>query len=137
MRSRTLYALMLSACTAGLAWTGYLMHHPHLVHDEHVTPCLIKQITHVPCPSCGSSRAVLTILQGDIMQSLYWNPFGLIILAIMVISPLWMAYDLVSKRNTFFNAYQHAERLLRIKWVTVTGIILVLTNWIWNISKGI
>jgi hypothetical protein len=137
MRRRTLYGVLLAACTAGLTWTGLLIQQPHLVHDELATPCLIRQVTHIPCPSCGSSRAVLAILQGDVMQSLYWNPFGLIILSIMLIGPLWVGYDLLTKKDSFFNAYQKAERFLRIKWVAIAVIMLVLTNWIWNISKGI
>jgi hypothetical protein len=137
MHRTGLYALMLAACTAGMAWTGYLLYHPHLVNDATVTPCLIKHVTRLPCPSCGSSRAVLTLMQGDVIQSVYWNPFGLLIFSIMVASPLWITYDLVTKRNSFFTAYQNIERSLRVKWVAVSAIVLVLINWIWNISKGI
>lgn len=129
--------LITIACVAGLAWTSYLMQHPHLVYDEQVTPCMIKHVTGVPCPSCGSSRSVISLVNGDITGAIYWNPFGLIIFAIMVISPVWIGYDLVTKRYTFLTNYRRAERMLRVKWVAASAISLVIINWIWNISKGL
>ena len=129
-----LYTLITIACVAGLAWTAYLMQHPHLVYDEQVTPCVIKHVTGVPCPSCGSSRAVISLVHGAVVGALYWNPIDLIIFSIMLISPLWIGYHVVTRRNTFLTSYQRGERILRMKWVAVSATTLVIINWIWNIS---
>jgi hypothetical protein len=135
MRRTGLYSLIFIACLAGLAWTAYLMQHPHLVLDEQVTPCVIKHVTGIPCPSCGSSRSVISLVRGDVANAMYWNPFGLIIFSIMLVSPVWIGYDVATKRDTFLTSYRRAERILRIKWVAISAIALVTINWIWNITK--
>jgi hypothetical protein len=80
---------------------------------------------------------VISLLEGDMAQSLYWNPFGLVILSIMVVSPLWVLRDLFTGSDSFFRFYRRIESWLRIRWVAVAAIVLVLSNWIWTISKGI
>lgn len=41
-----------------------------------VVPCAFALLFHVPCPACGSTRAVLALLQGDLSGALRFNPFG-------------------------------------------------------------
>lgn len=36
--------------------------------------CPVRAITGLPCPGCGMSRALLSLLYGDIAQSLYYHP---------------------------------------------------------------
>lgn len=69
--------------------------------------------------------------------ALKWNPFGLILMAILVISPIWMLYDVVRQKATLFNAYKNSEQFLERKRIAITAILIVLLNWIWNIYKGL
>lgn len=39
-------------------------------------PCMFAKVTHEPCPGCGSTRAVLALLHGDLHDVLRYNPFG-------------------------------------------------------------
>lgn len=130
-----LYSLILIACFAGYAWLGYLQYKDHR-HQE-TSVCLIKELTSVPCPSCGSSRAVLSIMDGDFIGALHWNPFGYILTLIMLISPVWIIRDLILHKNSFYGFYQKIESLLRVKWVAVLLISVVIVNWIWNITKTV
>jgi hypothetical protein len=66
-----------------------------------------------------------------------WNPFGLIIMAILILAPIWMATDLLLKKDSLFHFYNRTELFLRRKWIAIPAIFLVLLNWIWNIYKGI
>ncbi len=36
--------------------------------------CIIKAICHIPCPSCGVSRAYVSLFKGDIKASFYYHP---------------------------------------------------------------
>ena len=36
--------------------------------------CLLKDIFDIPCPSCGMSRAFLSLLLGDIKAALHFHP---------------------------------------------------------------
>ena len=39
-------------------------------------PCIFARMTHHPCPGCGSTRAVLALLHGDLHGVFANNPFG-------------------------------------------------------------
>jgi hypothetical protein len=39
-----------------------------------VPPCVFKRITGVPCPTCGATRSVLLLSQGDIGNAFSMNP---------------------------------------------------------------
>jgi hypothetical protein len=76
-------------------------------------------------------------MKGDIQGALFLNPIGFILMTILIISPFWILYDLISRKETLFNAYQKAEFFMRRKWIAIPAILLVFLNWIWNISKGL
>lgn len=45
-------------------------------------PCLFARVTHVPCPACGSTRAVYALLRGDLDGVFRGNPLGLVAAAL-------------------------------------------------------
>lgn len=72
--------------------------------------CLIRGITGVPCPSCGVSRAITEVINGNIIKAfkfhpLFWLPFVLLLLF------------LIFKRKYF-------------KFTLLISIILLLTVYI-------
>ncbi len=99
--------------------------------------CLIKQLTNIPCPSCGSTRAILSLLHGDVTRAFYWNPFGFIILGILFISPFWIIHDLIKRKQSLFLYFKEAEFFIRKKTLAIPLIMLVALNWFWNIYKGL
>ena len=132
-----LYALLIFACSAGYIWLIVTYHTTVYSANSNVEVCLIKHVTGVPCPSCGATRAVLSIFDGNLTEAIKWNPLGFIIVAILFICPLWIFYDTIRKTATFFAFYKQAELFLKRKWITATAICLVMGNWIWNIFKGL
>ena len=122
--------------TAGsYAWIGY-----HLIHAESLTPtlCLFKNMTGIPCPSCGVTRSVLLIMQGEFIQAVLMNPLGIIAVALLIILPTWMAIDLIQKKQSLLRVYTHAETFIKTnKSIYIPLIALVALNWIWNITKGL
>ena len=136
MNRNKLYALLSTACAAGYIWL-LITYNQNASNDGKLGVCLFKRITGIPCPSCGSTRSVLSLLKGDVLGALFWNPFGFILMAIMIISPIWILCDIIRKKETLFQAYTNSEKFLQRKWVAITAILIVLLNWIWNIYKGI
>lgn len=65
--------------------------------------CLMKYVTNIPCPSCGSTRAILSILRGKYSQGFYQNPLGYILILIIFITPLWLIYDFIKKEVHFYH----------------------------------
>ncbi len=131
-----LYLLLFIACAAGYSWIFYDSA-TISAHSKPVEGCLLKHIAGIPCPSCGSTRSVLALMQGNLIQSLYINPFGILIALLMLIVPVWIIADLVTKRKTLFDYYRQAERLMKKPRIAFPLLFLVLVNWIWNITKGL
>jgi hypothetical protein len=136
VRRNSLYSLLGASCVVGYGWLYYEM---KLANEEAASAgaCLVKHVTGIPCPSCGTTRSVLAMLQGDWGQALLLNPFGYVIAAILLLAPAWILYDLYSKRSTLFHAYQHLEQVMRKPIYAVPLVVMVLVNWIWNIMKGL
>lgn len=93
--------------------------------------CPFKAITGIPCPGCGGTRALQSILNGDILHALYINPLSCLLICFLCILPFWAFYDGYKQKDTLMKA-------LRTPWPKPYLIILIcilLANWIWNIIK--
>lgn len=132
-----LYLLLIVSCFAGYIWIFFNLTNAFADHQHDLEVCLIKNVTGIPCPSCGSTRAVLALIQGHFIESVLLNPFGLIIFLIMIVSPIWVAIDFYNKSDSLFIFYQRVEEILRNKKVMFAFFTLVIINWIWNIIKGL
>ena len=132
-----LYLLLTFSCMAGYIWL-YLNHIISTNNQQgEFGICLFRNITNIPCPSCGSTRSIASLLKGDISSALYWNPLGLVIAIILVVLPFWLLYDFITLKDTLLRFYIKTEAILRKKKVAVMAILLILGNWIWNIYKGL
>lgn len=132
-RVRRLYTALLLAGTAGMAWLWY----GRYAHLNTPDVCLIKTVTGVPCPACGTTRAIDALLSGHLTGSVMLNPFGLFVFLAMVVIPAWILLDLFFGKTTFYAWYTRAESFLRKRYVAIPLVILVICNWIWNIYKGL
>ena len=129
---KKLYTILSLACIAGYTWLIFTI---QLELKNSGGVCLIKRITNIPCPSCGSTRSVLSLLHGDFLTALYINPFGLIIAIIMLVLPIWIVFDIASKKKTLYDFYFRFESFIRKPVIAIPLVLLVILNWIWNITK--
>jgi len=136
MSRNKLYALLSAACATGYIWLTISYFHGASNHNDPGV-CIFKHVTNIPCPSCGSTRSVLSFLNGDFSGAITLNPFGLVLMTILVISPIWILYDLLKQKASLFRFYYSAELFLKRKWIAIPAVLIVLANWIWNIQKGL
>ncbi len=132
MTKNKLYLIVLIACFSGYL---YLIFTNNYSENGQISVCMIKNATGYACPSCGTTRAVQALYKGDLISSVAFNPFGLLVSFAMLVLPFWVVFDLVTKRQTFYEAYNKMETVLKQKKVAIPLIILVVLNWIWNIYK--
>ena len=132
MNRGRLYLLLSGLCMAGYAWVAWGCFYGI---SEDTGVCLFRAVTGIPCPSCGSTRSVISILHGDLAGSVHWNLLGFILLGAMIFLPVWIVSDVLLKKDTLFSSYLKAEQFLRIKWVAIPVIFLLAANWIWNIIR--
>lgn len=135
MKKRSLYTLFLAGCIAGSIWI-FLNHHFFVAEKMH-SVCIFKGVTGIPCPACGSTRSVLSFLQGDFYSAIHWNPIGIFLLLFASVSLLWIVVDLLLKKESYYRVYLKMETLLKKPLVFIPAIVLLLGLWGWNIYRGL
>ncbi len=134
MNRQRIYIIATAASVAGLCWVFLHLHYPQKMFSLPV--CIFRNITGLPCPSCGSTHSVLCLLKFDIAGAVAENPIGLILTPLIFILPPWLTIDFVSGRNSFYKFYLSAESFVRKPWVATCLIGALTANWIWSICKN-
>lgn len=137
MNKNKLYLFLLFACFVGYSWLLFSLQHEHEIQSQEFAVCLFKKVTTVPCPSCGTTRSVMQLSHGNFLSAILINPFGIIVGLIMLVAPVWIGYDFIQKKKTFYTTYLRIETILRKRKVAIVLIVLVVANWIWNIKKNL
>jgi nitrogen fixation-related uncharacterized protein len=132
-----LYMLLGIALIVGYAWLFLETTHSRQAGDATPEICIFKNLTGIPCPSCGSTRSVVCLLHGDPLKAININPLGIPVFLIMLFSPAWLLFDLIFRKESFHRFYCRTEILLRKLPVAITLTALVIANWIWSITKAI
>lgn len=132
-----LYLFFILSCLAGYIWIYVAYHTRSETHNPIYGGCLIKHVTNVPCPSCGSTRSALSLIKGDFVSSMYWNPFGIVLVLFGLVVPFWILFDCSLRKDTFYNFYRKAEQGLKRKIIAIPALLLIIANWVWNIYKGL
>jgi hypothetical protein len=131
-----LYTFLSLSCLAGYIWL-FVTYRFFANSDNGVIVCLFRRVTGIPCPSCGSTRSALAFFNGEFLSSLYWNPIGVILAIIMLVTPVWISIDLVLKKDSLFIFFRKTELVFQKKYVAIPAVVLIMANWIWNIIKGV
>ena len=102
------------ARTGAAALLGLAVVWPQLpVHPP--LACPLRTMTGIPCPLCGATRAVVALVHGHVLDSLRFNPVGIVVVL--------LALALV--------AGVRVDRLRVAPWVLISLATLL---WAWNIG---
>lgn len=131
-----LYRIVLAACTAAGLWLFWnVSHYKSGIDHTGFDVCLFKRVTGIPCPSCGSTRSLLYLIRFDLKDAIYANPIGLVLAFALLVFPVWVLYDIIAGKDSFYRFYGKMESFIRRRWVTISLICLIAANWLWNIHK--
>lgn len=136
MTRNRLYVLLSSACIAGYLWLCFFYFKGEAAKGVPEV-CLFKYLTSIPCPSCGSTRSIILLLHGNFEGAFFFNPFGYILVFVLLIAPIWIMVDLITAKATLYVFYRYTENLIKRKLIAIPLIIIVILNWIWNIYKKV
>ena len=135
MTRNQLYFFLLSISIGGYIWLGWNIYSNRLGYNN-LTVCFFKNVTGLPCASCGATRSLLLVLKGELSNAIHTNPLGIILGIFLAFIPVWIVYDLVTTKESFYTFYLRSEFTLRKKWIATGSIALIMINWIWNIYKN-
>ncbi|HZX73781.1 MAG TPA: DUF2752 domain-containing protein [Cyclobacteriaceae bacterium] len=139
MKPNQLYLLFTTLILAGYGWVGFHLFQPEpkLQENTIVGTCVFKSVTGISCPACGTTRSVVHLAHGDVEQAALINPFGFLAFLFLILIPFWLIYDLTFKQHSLYSAYVRTEKTIKTKaWVYIPLIMIVMINWLWNISKN-
>jgi hypothetical protein len=98
----------------------------HIVGIFNLVPhfCLFNTLFKIDCPVCGVTRSICVFFEGDVYQSLNFNPIGLLIL-------LFILFQIVIRSIMIYN--NGYDLLLNniSKKASSYLIILLLIHWIY------
>ncbi len=98
-------------------------------------PCVFHALTGVPCPACGSTRAVLALLAGDPRAALAFNPLvtlgAAVALAFALAAPAWLAVRGPVPRFVV----APAGGMPRSARIAIVGTIAA--QWAWLVVQGV
>jgi hypothetical protein len=104
---------------------------------NHFSFCIFKQVTGLPCPSCGTTRGTLLLAQGNLWGAMHANPLSFIVSFGLLVFPIWVIFDLCFKKYSFYQFYLIVETSFKKKIVAAAGITIIAIIWIMNIYKGL
>lgn len=96
-----------------------------------LTFCLFKAFTGLPCPTCGSTRALGRLFALDVAGALSMNPFTTVV---AVVIAGWAVADLVLLPRRRALGLEVSPRLgfaLR-----VGALLLFVANWVYLVAAG-
>jgi hypothetical protein len=92
-------------------------------------PCFFHQVTGLPCPTCGGTRATLALLSGDVPGALHANPLAAVALVVLVGGGLVAGAIAVVGRGL-----REPERIPG--WARAAVVLVLAANWLWLIVDG-
>lgn len=87
-------------------------------------PCLFHTLTGLYCPGCGGTRAVRSLLRGDLRMSAQYHPLVLYVIFVVLLEIILRTAPGKRKRS------MNREKRYRI--FILTGVALVAANWIFK-----
>jgi hypothetical protein len=82
--------------------------------------CMFKRLFSLPCPGCGLTRSVSSVLHGDLLRSWSYHPLGIFFVGIglLFVFNLVMPRRPVAGVRQFFKKYHDPLEILLIAFVT-------------------
>jgi hypothetical protein len=112
------------AGAAGLA----LLHVWHPSNDPAAAICLSRRLFHLPCPSCGLTRAFALLAKGEWGAALGMHPLAPVLALEMILG--WLAWGAAL-------ALRRPLRLpVRIETVTAAHVAVLCALWLGRAATG-
>lgn len=131
LNKKSFYILLSSLAFGGYSWIIVnLLNYKKT--DFSLSICTLKNISGIPCASCGTTRSILFFFRGEWLMALYYNPIGILIAIILCVLPFFLTYDIYTKKYNLYTKYKSIN-LTKKFWIST--LTLFIFCWAWNIYK--
>jgi hypothetical protein len=87
--------------------------------------CVFRTLTHLPCPTCGYSRAIANAIDGNFMMSIFFSPIWIILVLYQVTLIILSVKSIILSKAFFISNI----------WIILFSGLLLL-NWILKFYIG-
>jgi hypothetical protein len=87
--------------------------------SNHLLPCAYNQLFGIQCPICGSQRAIILLLEGKLLDSIYMYPPLFPIIGTCI----WIFYLLIGKKSL---------KTKTMRTVLIINAIILITNCLYK-----
>lgn len=98
-----------------------------------IPPCRLHQTTGLPCPTCGSHRAIRALLSGDILNAFLAQPLGTLLILSAALYWLYALTTVIFKLPRFRPGISSRSKRL----ICCGLLIAILLNWLYLYLAGI
>lgn len=96
-------------------------------------PCPVRAVLDLPCPSCGTTRAIILLLEGRCGDAFLMNPLviggGVLFLGYLIAG--WAVYV---RTGQFPEPRWTPGRLSILRWAIGVAVVV---NWAWLYARGV
>lgn len=131
-----LYNLLWLLCLLGAVWLYYVANQASHLNTS-FTPCIIKNITSLPCPSCGVSRAIVLVFEGNIMAAIKTNPLVIVVVPLIICMPVLLLFDAFTGKKILLNLYNKTAFLSTKPSFSILFGLIIGAVWFYNIYNVI
>ncbi len=96
-----------------------------------LTFCVVKSLSGLPCPTCGSTRAFARLFELDLAGALAMNPFTMLVAVVIAV---WAVADVLLlpwRRALHVSLSPSIGRALR-----VAAFVAFFANWVYLLVAG-
>lgn len=86
-------------------------------------PCIFRRVTGMYCPGCGGTRAVVELLKGNILRSLWYHP-------VVVYTAGLYGWYLISNTIEWISGKRFRIGSRYHRWYGTAAAVLVITNFL-------
>lgn len=86
-------------------------------------PCIFRVITKLNCPVCGGTRAFYSLINGDILKSISYNP--IIVYGVTCITPF-----MIGKTIYYISGKKLCKRIHFMPIFVYMGLVLLFINFL-------
>lgn len=92
-------------------------------------PCPFRAVTSIPCPACGTGRAVLALSRLDLASAFRWNPLATAAALVFLAGGLVALAAAARGRGV-------PELPLPPGWQRAAVVVAVALSWAWLVADG-
>lgn len=83
------------------------------------------------CPGCGGTRALIALLEGDLIQSFRYNPLTFLVLMDVFLMTLFSIIERATKRKHLF---VRLRLIYNIGLLLFIGVYFIFRNYLWVVQ---